>query len=260
MTNSADLKVGHIIKLRDNQMVPADCVVLSAVDANGLCYISTESLDGERNLKPKLAPQLTQGKMEAVIKQQSRASIEYIQPDKNIYFFDGNLTLSSSANSESKKLELKNFIPRGSVVKNSEEILALIVYTGVDTKLALNLGTYQFKISRMQVFINKFILVNIVLWVGLIILMSQILLRIWMSKTVAPISPKFSHNHYYIFPTDHPEGPFDSNFFSIKAILTYYLLLNGVVPLNLTVNNVLSKFVYTIIMRQDKQMTSEWKS
>jgi magnesium-transporting ATPase (P-type) len=54
--NAAELAVGNVIKLKDNQMVPADCIVLSAVDSNGLCYISTESLDGERNLKPKLAP------------------------------------------------------------------------------------------------------------------------------------------------------------------------------------------------------------
>ena len=41
-------------------MVAADCLVLSTAEANGICYISTETLDGERNLKPKLAPQLTQ--------------------------------------------------------------------------------------------------------------------------------------------------------------------------------------------------------
>ena len=132
----------------------------------------------------------------------------------------------------------------------------MIVYTGVETKLALNLGTYQFKISRMQKYINKFILVNIVLWICLIVFMSQVLLRVWMSKSVAPSSPEFAHNHYYIYP----EGAeYDSNFFSIQSILTFYLLLNGVIPLNLTVDNVLSKFVYTIIMRRDKQMTSEWK-
>ena len=63
MTQSQKLKVGHILKLENNQMVPADCLVLSTGDENGMCYISTESLDGEQNLKPKLAPQTTQGKL-----------------------------------------------------------------------------------------------------------------------------------------------------------------------------------------------------
>jgi hypothetical protein len=159
--------------------------------------------------------------------------------------------------SETKKLELKNFIPRGSVVKNSDEIIVLVVYTGVDTKLALNLGKYQFKISKMQVYINKFILVNIMLWLTLILFMSQVMLRIWLGKTVSPLSEEFVHNHYYIFPEAES---FESNLFSLRSIFTYYLLLNGVIPLNLTVNNVLSKFVYTVLLRLDPQMTSVWKS
>ena len=45
--------------LKNNGLVPADCLVLSTSDPLGQCYINTETLDGERNLKPKLAPQLT---------------------------------------------------------------------------------------------------------------------------------------------------------------------------------------------------------
>jgi hypothetical protein len=41
-------------------MIQADCLVLSTSDPNGMCYISTETLDGERNYKPKFAPLITQ--------------------------------------------------------------------------------------------------------------------------------------------------------------------------------------------------------
>lgn len=58
-TISLNLHVGDLIKLKDNQLVPADCVVLQTSDSKGLCFISTESLDGERNLKTKLASTLT---------------------------------------------------------------------------------------------------------------------------------------------------------------------------------------------------------
>lgn len=58
-----DLKVGHIIKLKNDEWVPADCIVLQTGETNGICYISTETLDGERNLKPKFAPEAFQGKL-----------------------------------------------------------------------------------------------------------------------------------------------------------------------------------------------------
>jgi len=66
-------------------MVAADCLVLSTAEANGICYISTETLDGERNLKPKLAPQLTQQKLQEL--EGKAVGIEYIAPDKGIYVF-----------------------------------------------------------------------------------------------------------------------------------------------------------------------------
>ena len=58
-TTSSKLKVGNIIKMNNGQMVPADCIVLSTQDHLGQCYISTSNLDGERNLKPKIASKLS---------------------------------------------------------------------------------------------------------------------------------------------------------------------------------------------------------
>lgn len=53
---AANLRVGDIIMLQNECKIPADCVLLSTDDPLGQCYISTSNLDGERNLKPKLAP------------------------------------------------------------------------------------------------------------------------------------------------------------------------------------------------------------
>lgn len=64
---SESLKVGDVIQLKNNEMVPADVVLLSTDDPLGQCFISTETLDGEMNLKPKFAPALTQSKMNELI-------------------------------------------------------------------------------------------------------------------------------------------------------------------------------------------------
>jgi phospholipid-translocating ATPase len=49
------VKVGDILVLKNKNIIPADCIVLSTDDINGECYVQTDALDGERNLKPKRA-------------------------------------------------------------------------------------------------------------------------------------------------------------------------------------------------------------
>ena len=45
--------VGNIIKINNNEMIPADVVLLFSVNNEGQCYIETKNLDGETNLKTK---------------------------------------------------------------------------------------------------------------------------------------------------------------------------------------------------------------
>ena len=63
-----------------------------------------------------------------------RTVVEFIEPDKGIYTFGGQLVHGDLTND----LNLKNFIPRGSVLKNSDSVYVIVMYTGPDTKLTLN--------------------------------------------------------------------------------------------------------------------------
>ena len=46
-----NLKVGQVIKVLRDQLVPADLIVLKAYQNE--CYVETANLDGETNLKQK---------------------------------------------------------------------------------------------------------------------------------------------------------------------------------------------------------------
>ena len=51
----AEVAVGDIIRIDDLEQVPADCVLLQVAGKKPECFVKTAALDGERNLKPKLA-------------------------------------------------------------------------------------------------------------------------------------------------------------------------------------------------------------
>jgi len=169
-------------------MVAADCLVLSTNDPLGQCYVSTANLDGERNLKPKLAPTMTQKCLE----DNDTVSISCMEPHKDIYKFEASI----SKGGNSQELDLKQFIPRGSTVKNSDNVYALVVYTATDTKLALNEGKYRSKISAYARILNIFLSINILIMFTALVLMSQIGNRTFNKKN--------GENMYYVF--DENEG------------------------------------------------------
>ena len=44
-----------MLKLENDENVPADCLVLATSEDEGICYVQTTNLDGETNLKQKIA-------------------------------------------------------------------------------------------------------------------------------------------------------------------------------------------------------------
>lgn len=86
------------------------------------------------------------------------------------------------------------FVPRGSVLRNSLNVYAMVAYTGVDTKLILNQGEYSLKISSVFTKLNKYLAINFLIMITFTTAMSQIGTRVWISQNL--------DNHYYIFPKE----------------------------------------------------------
>ena len=51
-----NIYAGHLVLVKNREMIPADIVLLASSNENGSAYIETSSIDGETNLKLRLSP------------------------------------------------------------------------------------------------------------------------------------------------------------------------------------------------------------
>lgn len=58
-----DIRQGHIILVKNREMLPADMILLASSGDNGSSYIETSSIDGETNLKLRTSPHLPRSLM-----------------------------------------------------------------------------------------------------------------------------------------------------------------------------------------------------
>jgi phospholipid-transporting ATPase len=117
-------------------MVPADCVLLRAKkDMNGMCFVQTTDLDGERNLKPIVTSKFIENYFEKIFLERSVAfEAQFTQPCADMYYYDGEIILTkldgekdqAQASSKEIHVDIKMFLARGAVLRNSGHVYALV--------------------------------------------------------------------------------------------------------------------------------------
>ncbi|CAO3627613.1 unnamed protein product [Mucor fragilis] len=164
---SKDVRVGDFILLRNGDSLPADAVLLSTSDKEGICFVETKDLDGETNLKPRNSVQeLKHIQSGADCLEECHFYVEAGAPSPDLYKFEGTLvTLAKSSGDQqwTKKsktpIEIENILLRGHVVRNTKWAIAVVLFTGTDTKIMLNSGETPSKRSQVDKEMNKEIFV-----------------------------------------------------------------------------------------------------
>lgn len=163
----AQVQVGDIIKVEDKEQVPADCVLLATKSETHECFVKTAALDGERNLKPKLAVKQVSGNFDALLKNSAGASLPFHvkskAAEKDMYSYEGKLFCHDGTLEQGYQLDLNQFLHRGCYVENSGHCFGLVVHTGSESKLIMNLGQYRFKKSRFEMVLNYVLVANLLL-------------------------------------------------------------------------------------------------
>lgn len=152
-TKWKDLKVGDIIKVNENEWLPADIVILrTSSDENQEAFLETMALDGETNLKPK-SPHIELAKATEKVPELKtlRSLISIEDPNTDLYKFEGQFSL----NEKHYSLGPDNIAYRGSILRNTESLLGLVVFTGEETKIRMNnLKNPRTKAPKLQKSIN----------------------------------------------------------------------------------------------------------
>jgi P-type E1-E2 ATPase len=98
-TTLQDVKVGDVLLLNHGSQIPADCIVLSVTTET--CekggeegFITTKNLDGETNMKPKLAIKSVQDNFAGFLN--GKVSLEVVSegPSANLYAYEGQIIVT----------------------------------------------------------------------------------------------------------------------------------------------------------------------
>ncbi|XP_065342127.1 phospholipid-transporting ATPase ID isoform X3 [Cloeon dipterum] len=244
----AQVQVGDVIRMENDQFVAADMLLLSTSEPNGLCYIETAELDGETNLKCRqcLLETAEMGQDDARIGA-FNGEILCETPNNLLNKFEGVLTWQG----KSYALDNDKVVLRGCVLRNTQWCYGLVIFAGKDTKLMQNSGKTKFKRTSIDRLLN-FIIIGIVFFLLSMCLFCTIACGFWETIT---------GRHFQIYlpwdklvPTDPTEG---ATVIALLVFFSYAIVLNTVVPISLYVSVEVIRFVQSFLINWDEHMYHE---
>uniref|UniRef100_A0A3B3BXC1 Phospholipid-transporting ATPase n=1 Tax=Oryzias melastigma TaxID=30732 RepID=A0A3B3BXC1_ORYME len=247
-TKSKNIRVGDIVRVAKDETFPVDLVLLSSDRADGTCHITTASLDGETNLKthfsvPETSVCQSVSQLEAL-----QAVVECQQPDADLYRFVGRITVIQHGEEIVRPLGPENLLLRGARLKNTKEIFGVAVYTGMESKMALNYKCKSQKRSAVEKSMNTFLIIYLVILLFEAIL-STILKYAWQAE-------EKWNEPFYNQKTEQERNSSPILKF-ISDFLAFLVLYNFIIPISLYVTVEMQKFLGSFFIGWDLDLYHE---
>jgi len=143
-----DVQVGDMVKVLDNEHVPADILICATSEEEDVAFIETKNLDGETNLKSRHAvPSLTHlNNAQACANPKNKFLVNCDRPDTDMYRLNANVVVDGYTS----PVDLSMTLLRGTVLKNTRWVIGAVLFTGLDTKIVMNSGGTPSKRSKME--------------------------------------------------------------------------------------------------------------
>ncbi|KAI9844875.1 MAG: putative aminophospholipid-translocase [Thelocarpon superellum] len=261
IVRSRDLKVGDVLRMGKDQRVPADVVILQShpiessvlpvdlasdptlarhengndahnaaeVDAEaggvGETFIRTDQLDGETDWKLRLASPLTQSRQVGNL---TRLRVLAAKPDRKVNEFVGTVELLHAGDPtapaiQTSPLTIDNTAWANTVLASNATILAVVIYTGPQTRQALSTSPSRSKTGLLEYEINA---------------LSKILCVFTLALSVILVAlegfESTEERKWYV------------------AIMLYLILFSTIIPISLRVNLDMGKTVYAWFIERDR--------
>ena len=297
-----DMLVGDLVLVRNMEQLPADLILLASSSEGGSAYIETSSIDGETNLKlrrgalpsaivrPPGAADATGGhSKESVLQTVSLldGQVECELPNISVNTFLGRIAVDAAClramagahggnldggleemlrdGTRAFPLDIENMMLRGSVLRNTEWAVGIAVYTGRDTKLAMNTSHPPAKLSRVDSAVNAAI--RIIFLVDLILVtVSALLLLDFEEENFGSLyylgysdeSLDGDSPHAQLVRERYPSMDWQTEESTvISGWLTYLVLFNNFIPLSMYVTLEIVTFIQLSFVNEDIDMYDE---
>uniref|UniRef100_A0A672N666 Phospholipid-transporting ATPase n=1 Tax=Sinocyclocheilus grahami TaxID=75366 RepID=A0A672N666_SINGR len=230
------VSVGEVVRAANGDHLPADLIILSSSEPQGMCYIETSNLDGETNLKIRQGLQITAEIKDIDSLMRLSGRMECESPNRHLYEFVGNIRLDGHS---TVPLGPDQILLRGAQLRNTQWVHGIVVYTGHDTKLMQNSTSPPLKLSNVERITNFQILAlfGCLLAISLVCSIGQ---TIWKYQ--------YGNDAWYM---DLNSANFGLNF------LTFIILFNNLIPISLLVTLEVIKFVQAFFINWDTDMLYE---
>uniref|UniRef100_A0AAQ4QXV5 Phospholipid-transporting ATPase n=1 Tax=Gasterosteus aculeatus aculeatus TaxID=481459 RepID=A0AAQ4QXV5_GASAC len=226
--DSEKIKVGDVVEVEEDETFPCDLILLQSSRDDGTCYVTTASLDGESNHKTHYTVSDTEKDLETL-----NATIECEQPQPDLY----NMWASCLS------LGPENLLLKGATLKNTQRIYGVALYTGMETKMALNYQGKSQKRSAVEKSINAFLLVYLCILVSKA-LVCTILKYVWQSR------PGQDEPWY----NEKTQRDKETNLYlkMFTDFLSFMVLFNFIIPVSMYVTVEMQKFLGSFFITWDK--------
>lgn len=240
------LRVGDVVRLEQDSFIPADMILLSSSEPEGLAYVETANLDGETNLKIKQANPDTATIQNPQSAAMLRGHVLSEAPNSSLYTYDGTIYLNSpEPGAAPHKIPVgpNQILLRGAQLRNTGWVYGLVVNAGHQTKLMRNATEPPVKRTAVERQVNRQILFLFVLLLVLS-LISTIgnSIRTWF----------FSEQDWYLY-VDPANMPNKARQF-VENILTFIILYNNLIPISLIMTMEVVKFQQAQFINSDLDM------
>lgn len=230
------LRVGDILKLKRDEPVPADVVLLYADGENGLAYLETMALDGETNLKARQAPPALRSCQTIEGIKACQADFVVEDPNKELYDFNGRVSVGE----KTIPLTLNEVLLRGTVLRNTSFAIGMVINTGEECKIRMNANHHpKAKKPHLEHFSNQIVLT---------LIFYMVVLSFGCSGGYLLWHRNFETKAWYL----------NNAYVSYKEIIVGFLIMfNNVIPLALYVSLEITKIGQMLLLNSDIAMYDE---